>query len=156
MNKINVLILFTLLPFILNAQMALSLQDAIRLSQENSPIGKQIRASYQNNYWQFNASKAARLPQLSFSGSAPGYTRSINQITQPDGSFVFTPVQQAFSSGNLSLNQIIPATGGTVSIGSGLRRGDIFSGLGTTFYQSNLLAVNLSQPLYRFNSTKWQ
>lgn len=152
----KILILCLLFPSLCLAQEKLSLSDAIRLSAENSPIGKQIRASYQSNYWQFRAARAARLPQLSFSGSAPGYTRSINQITQPDGSFVFAPVQQAFSSGNLSLNQIIPATGGTISIGSGVRRGDIFSGIGTTFYQSNLLAVNLSQPLYRFNTTKWQ
>lgn len=154
MNKI--LILCLLIPSLCIAQEKLSLSEAIRLSAENSPIGKQIRASYQNNYWQFRASKAARLPQLNLSGSAPGYTRRINQVFQPDGSFVFAPVQQAFSSGNLSLSQIIPATGGTISVGSGMSRGDIFSGLGTTFYQSNLLAVNLSQPLYRFNTTKWQ
>jgi outer membrane protein TolC len=154
MNKL--LILFLAIPSLCIAQDKLSLSDAIRLSAENSPIGKQIRASYQNNYWQFRASKAARLPQLNLSGSAPGYTRRINQVFQPDGSFVFAPVQQAFSSGNLSLSQIIPATGGTISVGSGMSRGDIFSGLGTTFYQSNLLAVNLSQPIYRFNTTKWQ
>jgi outer membrane protein TolC len=154
MNKL--LILFLAIPSLCIAQDKLSLSDAIRLSAENSPIGKQIRASYQNNYWQFRASKAARLPQLNLSGSAPGYTRRINQVFQPDGSFVFAPVQQAFSSGNLSLSQIIPATGGTISVGSGMSRGDIFSGIGTTFYQSNLLAVNLSQPLYRFNTTKWQ
>jgi outer membrane protein TolC len=156
MNKIPFFVLSFFLPFLCKGQAFLTLQEAIRLSQENSPIGKQIRASYESNVWQFKSSKAARLPQINFSGSAPGYTRRINQVFQPDGSFVFAPVQQAFSSGNLSISQLIPATGGIVSFGSGLNRGDIFSGLGTTFYQANPLAINLSQPLFKFNTIKWQ
>ncbi len=99
MNKIRFVFLAFFVPFLCEGQTLLSLQDAIRLSQENSPIGKQIRASYESNAWQFKASKAARLPQINFSGSAPGYTRRINQVYQPDGSFDFAPVQQAFSSG---------------------------------------------------------
>jgi outer membrane protein TolC len=156
MNKYKIAFTLILLQLICFSQEKLSLIEAIRLSAENSPIGKQIRASYQNNYWTYKASRSGRLPQLSFSGSAPGYTRRIDQVTQPDGSFLFSPVQQAFSSGNLSLSQIIPATGGSISIGSGLRRGDIFSGIGSTFFQSNLLTVNLSQPIFQFNTTKWQ
>lgn len=156
MNKLIVSILFACSPYLADAQTLISLSDAIRLSQENSPVGKQIKANFQNQYWQFKSSQAARLPQLSFSGSAPGYTRRINQVFQPDGSFVFAPVQQAFSSGNLSISQLIPATGGILSIGSGLSRGDIFSGLSSTFYQVNPLAINLSQPLFRFNSIRWQ
>jgi outer membrane protein TolC len=156
MNKKLLICLLVLLTRGLAAQSLLSLQDAIRLGMESSPIGKQIRASYESNRWQFKAARASRLPQLSLSGSAPGYTRRINQVFQPDGSFVFAPVQQAFSSGNLSLSQNILATGGILSVGSGFSRGDIFSGINSTFYQSNPLAINLSQPLVRFNSMKWQ
>jgi outer membrane protein TolC len=134
----------------------LSLEEAIRTGIENSPTGRQIRAQYLNNFWQFKAARSARLPQLSLDGSAPGYTRRINQVFQPDGSFVFAPVQQAFSSANLSLSQLIPATGGIISVGSGLSRGDIFTGASTTFYNNNLLTVNLQQPILRFNAIKWQ
>ena len=90
----------------------LSLQDAIRLGQEVSPIGKQIRAAYQSNQWQFKAARASRLPQMGLTGSAPGYTKRINQNFQPDGSFIFSPIQQAYSSGYLSVNQNILATVG--------------------------------------------
>ncbi|MEZ5172519.1 MAG: TolC family protein [Bacteroidia bacterium] len=155
MNKILAFLVALLLPCSL-VRAQLSLDEAIRLSIENSPTGKQIRAQYLSNYWQFKASKAARLPQLGLFGSAPGYTRRINQVFQPDGSFVFAPVQQAFSSANLSLSQLIPATGGMISVGSGLSRGDIFTGASTTFYNNNLLTVNLQQPIFRFNTTKWQ
>jgi outer membrane protein TolC len=155
MNKFICLIFCLLLPCsFVKAQ--LSLNDALKLSIENSPTGRQIRAQYLNNYWQFRASQAARLPQLTLNGSAPGYTRRINQVFQPDGSFVFAPVQQAFSSTNLSLSQLIPATGGILSVGSGLSRGDIFTGASTTFYNNNLLTVNLQQPIFRFNTMKWQ
>ncbi len=156
MNNMRILFIALLLSQISFAQSTLTLQDAIRLGQESSPVGKQIRASFESNRWQFRAARASRLPQLSLSGSAPGYTRRINQVFQPDGSFVFAPVEQAYSSGNLSLSQNILATGGRLSIGSGFSRGDIFSGVNSTFYQSNPLAINLSQPLVRFNSMKWQ
>jgi outer membrane protein TolC len=155
MNKLIKIILCLLLPCSL-AKAQLSLSEALRLSIENSPTGKQIRAQYLNNYWQFRASQSARLPQLALNGSAPGYTRRINQVFQPDGSFVFAPVQQAFSSANLSLSQLIPATGGILSVGSGLSRGDIFTGASTTFFNNNLLTVNLQQPIFRFNTIKWQ
>lgn len=155
MNKLIKIFLCLLLPCSL-AKAQLSLSEALRLSIENSPTGKQIRAQYLNNYWQFRASQAARLPQLNLNGSAPGYTRRINQVFQPDGSFVFAPVQQAFSSANLSLSQLIPATGGILSVGSGLSRGDIFTGASTTFFNNNLLTVNLQQPIFRFNTIKWQ
>lgn len=141
---------------LVSGQALLSLQDAIRLGQEVSPIGKQIRAAYQSNKWQFKAASASRLPQVGLTGSAPGYTKRINQNFQPDGSFVFSPIQQAFSSGFLSVDQNILATGGRLTVGSGLSRGDIFSGTNSTFYQSNLLAISLSQPLFRFNTLKWQ
>jgi outer membrane protein TolC len=137
-------------------QVSLSLEEAIKLGQELSPVGKQIRAAYQSNLWQFKAASASRLPQIGLVGSAPGYTKRINQNFQPDGSFIFSPIQQAFSNGFLSLDQNILATGGRLSVGSGLSRGDIFSGTNSTFYQSNLLAISLNQPLFRFNSTKWQ
>lgn len=156
MNKSLLVIAFACLFSGASGQKILSLQEAIQLGQEGSPIGKQIRASYESSRWQFRASRASRLPQLNMSGSAPGYTRRINQVYQPDGSFVFAPIQQAYSSGNLSLSQNILATGGTLSVGSGVSRGDIFSGIGSTFYQANPLAINLSQPLVRFNSMKWQ
>ncbi len=156
MNRIHLLYLFLLITNSISAQQILTLKEAIRLGQESSPVGKQIRASYKSNRWQFKAAQASRLPQLNLTGSAPGYTRRINQVFQPDGSFVFAPVQQAYSSGNLSISQNILATGGTLSIGSGFSRGDIFSGINSTFYQSNPLAINLSQPLLRFNSMKWQ
>jgi len=141
---------------LVSGQALLSLQDAIRLGQEVSPIGKQIRAAYQSNKWQFKAASASRLPQVGLTGSAPGYTKRINQNFQPDGSFIFSPIQQAFSSGFLSVDQNILATGGRLTVGSGLSRGDIFSGTNSTFFQSNLLAISLSQPLFRFNTLKWQ
>jgi outer membrane protein TolC len=155
MNKI--ILLFFVLQFqFITGQNMLSLQDAIRIGQEVSPIGKQIRAAFQSNQWQFKAAKASRLPQLGLTGSAPGYTKRINQNFQPDGSFIFSPIQQAFSNGYLSLNQNVLATGGRLSVGSGLSRGDIFSGVNSTFYQSNLLAITINQPLFKFNALKWQ
>jgi len=157
MNKITGFLaaIFLSCNFI-NAQgPVLTLENAIQMSQENSPSAKQIRASYQSNYWSFKASQASRRPQLALQGNVPGFTRQINRVIQPDGSFIFVPVQQAFSNTNLFLSQDILATGGNVTIGSGISRGDIFT-TEETYYQANPLLISLYQPLFRYNVRRWQ
>lgn len=94
-------------------------------------------------------------PNLSLTGNLPGFTRSINSITQPDGSLKFQTQSQAFSSFGISASQAIAATGGRISLTSGLNRIDLFDPSRSTAWSSNLFVVNLSQPLLQFNELKY-
>jgi outer membrane protein TolC len=139
----------------LSGQSLLSLEQALEQATANSPVAKQIQSTYQSNKWIYKAALGNRAPQIRFNADLPGYQRRINQVVQPDGSFQFIPVRQAYSNAGLSLSQVIPATGGSVSIESRINRGDIFDVDNSTFYQTNPLQINYFQPLFKFNNQKF-
>ena len=136
---------------------SLSLNLAIQKAHEASPLAKQVRSNYESNQWQFKANKAYLLPQLSIQAQAPGFTRTINQIQQPDGSILFRPQSQNYSSTTLSLSQNLLLTGGTLSLNSGISRIDLFNEgqTKTSYWRSAPLFLQFSQPLFRINQTKW-
>ena len=157
MNKKILLLLFgaLILGKISNGQVLLSLQQALEQSTSNSPVAKQIQSTYESNKWLYKAALGNRAPQIRLNADLPGYQRRINQVVQPDGSFQFIPVRQAFSNASLSMTQAIPFTGGSLSLESRVNRGDFFDNGNSTFYQTNPLQINLYQPLFRFNSQKF-
>lgn len=156
MNKGVLLICSILLAFSLGAQQTVSLEEALQKAELNSALARQIHARYESNRWWYKAAQSNRGPQLSLNGNLPNYQRRINQVVQPDGTFQFIPVQQAYSNASLSLSQNLPFSGGVLSIQSNLSRGDIFGDQGSTFWQANPLLISLNQPLFRFNAQKWQ
>jgi len=142
----------------LSVAQVLSLEEAIAKAKTNSPISKQVRFRYQAESWRFKFNKSNLKPQLDFSARVPEFTRTINQITQPDGSILFRPLSQNFSSGTLSLSQNLLATGGTLSLNSALSRIDLFEvqeGTQNFYWRSAPLFLSYTQPLFRINQTKW-
>ncbi len=157
MNKQILIVLFGAFLFgqTLNGQTLLSLQQSLEQSTANSPVAKQIKSTYESNKWLYKAALGNRAPQIRLNADLPGYQRRINQVLQPDGSFQFIPVRQAYSNVGLSLSQVIPATGGSISFESRINRGDFFDTENSTFYQTNPLQINFYQPLFRFNTQKF-
>jgi outer membrane protein TolC len=137
----------------------LSLQDALAKARANSPLAQQVRSRFKAESWRFKANKALLQPQLELNAQVPGFTRAINQIPQPDGSILFRPQSQNFSSATMSLSQNLLATGGTLSLNSGLSRIDLFENQGTAnpslYWRSAPLFLSYSQPLFRINRIKW-
>ena len=132
----------------------LSLQDCIRLARANGPLGAMARNAYDSRQASYRAFTAAYFPQLSLRGDVPGYYRSINAITLPDGSSIFTPQSQASSQLSLSLSQKIPLTGGTLSLSSGLNRIDLMDSK-SQYYRSSPLSMSLTQPIFQINTMSW-
>lgn len=134
--------------------LTLTLNDAVQLAREQSIAGKQAATLQKTNYWKYRSFLADFKPQLSLDGSLPGFTRSFVEVQQPDGTVAFQPVSNNNSTLNLSLNQNIPLTGGSVFVQHQLQRFDNFLNR-TTLYNGIPFAVGLSQPLFRFNLMKW-
>lgn len=134
---------------------SLTLPKAIATAQANSPIAKQINANFAAQNWRFREAKAFQMPQISLNGTIPGYYREIGNITQPDGSLLFQNYSRAFSNASLNVSQVIMATGGTVSVRTGLERIDVFGNSRNTFWASQPLMLSLSQPLFQINRLKW-
>jgi outer membrane protein TolC len=134
----------------------LTLQEVVRMAREKSIAAMTAENELQTAYWEYRLFKANYRPTLSLDGTLPSLNRSIQPITQPDGSDAFVNRSLASSSAGVSLMQRLQWTGGQVFIGSDLERIDLFSDPASTSYLVNPITIGIRQPLFQFNPYKWE
>ncbi|MBD1362362.1 TolC family protein [Mucilaginibacter sp. ZT4R22] len=132
----------------------LSLQQVVEMAKANSIAAKQATTVRETNYWKWRTFKSNYQPQLSLSGILPGYSKTTQQVLQPDGTIIFQPVHNDNSSLQLDFSQSITATGGTVYGTTSMqrfydfdRKNELFNGVP--------YAIGYSQPLFQFNALRW-
>lgn len=157
--KWNKLLFITFMAFSSSQAMAqdtlnLTLQQTLEIARKNSELAQSIRADYKSYLWNYRSVKASLLPQISLGGTLPNYFRSINPITQPDGTVKLFSQSQLNNDLTLNLQQSILLTGGTVFLSSGLSQYNIINE-GYNYWQSSPLRIGFIQPLSLFNSVKW-
>jgi outer membrane protein TolC len=153
--KKTIILIILLHSIFCYSQTPLTLNQAIEIAQQSSLQTQINTQNFEIGKQNFRRENATLLPQINLNGNLPGYNNSISNITQPDGTIKFTTVEQAYSTGTLSLNQKILATGGSLNISSGLNRFDRLTGLKSTNWQSQPVNINLSQPIFQFNYFKF-
>jgi outer membrane protein TolC len=134
----------------------LTLQEAIEIAQENSPVARANVYSLISSRSAFRSFQADLYPSLSLSGDAPNFNKSIFTNRLDDGTLTFASQRQSDASAAISIDQNILPTGGRLSVSSGLTRLGIFAGENTYRWQSTPLVVGLQQPLFQFNELKWR
>src|ERR1700709_730036 len=92
----------------------LSLKQVVEMAKDNSIAAKQAATTRETRYWQWRTFKSNYQPQLSLSGNLPGYSKTTQQVLQPDGTILFQPVHNDNSSLQLNFSQGLTATGGTI------------------------------------------
>ena len=146
-------------PALLHAQSAsrqpLTLQDAIRMAQQQGPSAQIARSTRDAARWRDDAFNARLLPQLFLRGDAVNLNHGINPILLPDGTTQFIGQSQNVSSLTLGFSQAIPLTGGTVAVGSQLTRVDQFGDQSSRLYRSSPVVVSLQQDLFRPRAIVW-
>lgn len=146
-----------MLPAWLIAQsdtLRLNLQDVVEMAKSKSIAAKQAATLKENKYWQWRTFRSNYKPQLVLDGKLPGYSKTYQEILQPNGTISFQPVKNNNSSLNLSLEQSIAQTGGTIFGTTQLQRFDDFDRK-NTLYNGVPYAFGYSQPLFMFNNLKW-
>ncbi|MFN8356186.1 MAG: TolC family protein [Spirosomataceae bacterium] len=138
----------------LKAQEKLSLEQVVELAKQQSIASKQATATKENRYWQWRTYLSNYKPQLVLEGNLPAFTRSFQQVLQPDGTVLFQPVRNNNSALNLWLSQTIGQTGGSIYATSVLQRFDDFD-RNNVLYNSTPFAVGYRQPIFQFNPLKW-
>jgi outer membrane protein TolC len=133
----------------------LTLQDAIRMAQQQGPSAQVARSVRDAARWRDQAFNARLLPQLFLSGKAADLNHGINPITLPDGSTQFVGQSQNQSSLALGFSQQIPLTGGTIAVGSQITRFDQFGTQNSQVYQTSPIVVSLRQDLFRPREIVW-
>ena len=134
----------------------LSLTEVIKIAQDRSPDAMIARHRFKRSYWEYRSFKAGYLPNLSLDATLPNFNRTIDAITQSDGSETYRERTLARYSANLSLTQKVGLTGGEVYLQSGLQRLDNFyTDTSTRQYLSSPVVIGFRQPIFGYNSYKW-
>lgn len=134
----------------------LTLNNAIRIAQENSLDAQVARYSFMSSYWQYRSFRAQLMPAVNLSAGLAGFNHStVETRNYDDGRVNHVSNNSMTNSVTLSLDQQIAATGGKVSLQSYLYRLDQFSYNEKT-YNSQPLRISYTQPLRAFNQLKWE
>lgn len=159
MNRILVLFFCICInPFFLFGQenpepRRLTLEEIIELAKEQSPAAYRADTRRENRYWQYNTYLSNYRPQLVLSGRDE-FSREVIPTRQNDGTYAFPQVNQNLASLNLSLEQRLGFSGSRIFLSSSLQRFDNFF-LENVRYSGNPVFIGFTQPLFFFNSLKW-
>jgi len=124
------------------------------MAKARSIASRQAATVRETKYWQWRTYRSNYQPQLSLTGILPGYSKTFTQVLQPNGTIQFQPIHNDNSSLNLSFSQSIAATGGSIYGTTQLQRFDDFDRK-NTLYNGVPYGIGYSQPLWQFNSLKW-
>lgn len=134
----------------------LSLGDVITIAQRRSYNAKSARLKFIASYWTYRSFRAQLLPSVNASGSLLNFDHSRVEARDADNGLInYVDNNSLANSLTLSIDQEIPATGGTVSLQSYLYRLDQFD-YSLTTYNSQPLRISYTQPLRSYNSLKWE
>jgi len=139
----------------LRAQAPLSLQDAIRLAQENGHDARAARDAHESARDRDQAFRQRLFPQLSLGGTLPQYNRSIIPVLQPDGTTQFRPQQQTSTTLSLNLSQTLPLIGGDLFVTSSLQRLDLSGAQSLQTWSSAPFSIGVRQDILRPNAANW-
>lgn len=95
-------------------------------------------------------------PLITMSATLPNINNNISPVVQPDGQELFINRFNANSNVSVSISQLLPFTGGTVSASTSLVRLDNYAPTRSVSYNLNLFNVSYRQSLSGFNSYKWE
>ena len=132
-----------------------SLEEIIKIAQEQSIDALVAKQSFQQSYWAFKAYKAKYLPSLSLTTNLISYSRTKNrQFDINSNDYTYVESNSNSSNGAISINQNIMPTGGNISLSGNLIRNDNFDNNTWNYFSSP--AISYNQPLFSFNSFKWE
>lgn len=134
----------------------LTLERAIEIAHSRSPQVQMTQLNFMAQYWSYRSYKAQLLPSLNLRGNLANYNRSLTEVIDPDnGRKHYVAVNSMNNQLEVSIDQRIPFTGGTISLNTSLDRLDQFD-YDSQIYSSNPLTLRYRQPLRAFNDLKWQ
>jgi outer membrane protein TolC len=131
------------------------MKQVISMAQQRSIAGMVNKNVFASAYWNYRSYKADRLPSLNLSAGLFNIDRSLLALQDAGtGAINYRNVYTLSNDMSLYIQQKISATGGTLSLSSGLRRLDQFSPDNLTYY-SQPITLTYMQPLWSFNAQKW-
>jgi outer membrane protein len=157
--KIISIVLFAFTSLSVSSQQLkrLSLEEVIRIAEDQSPNALMAKHRFRASYWQYRTFVAEYRPSLSLSGTLPEYNRIFEKVyNSQTGQEEYVEKNTNNASLSAQLSQNIGLTGGNIFVQSDLTRFDVLGAGGRTQYISSPVSIGVTQPLFRYNSLKWQ
>ena len=133
----------------------ITLDEAITLARVQSGNAAVALNELKTAYWEYRTFQADLLPEINLSATLPSYAKSYNSYQQSDGSYTFVRNNFMQMSGELSIDQNIWLTGGTLSLNTSLDFMKQLDGVKDERYMSVPIALTLNQPIFGTNTFKW-
>ncbi len=138
-----------------NKTRAISLDEAITLARVQSVNAAVALNELKTAYWEYRTFRADLLPEVNLSATVPNYVKSYNSYQQGDGSYTFVRNNYTQMSGELSIDQNIWLTGGTLSLNTSLDFLKQMDGNKDKRFMAVPVALTLNQPIFGVNTFKW-
>lgn len=133
----------------------ITLDEAILLARSRSVDAAVALNELKTAYWTYRTYRADLLPEVNFKSTLPSYRKSYSSYQLENGSYTFVRNNNLQMSGELSVDQNIWLTGGTLSIVTSLDFMKQLEGSKYNRFMSIPIALTLRQPILGVNSTKW-
>ena len=133
----------------------LTLDEAIMLARVQSVDAAVALNELKTAYWEYRTYRAELLPEVNFTATLPSYHKGYNSYQQNDGSYTYVQNNYMQMNGQLSIDQNIWFTGGTLSLNTSLDFLRQMDGSSGNRFMSVPLALTLNQPVFGVNQTKW-
>lgn len=133
----------------------ITLEETILAARANSVDAAVALNELRTAYWTYRTYRADLLPEVNFNATIPSYHKSYSPYQLNDGSYTFVRNNYMQMSGEVSIDQNIWLTGGTLSLNTSL---DFLKQLENPRYNRFMsvpIALTLSQPIFGVNHTKW-
>ncbi|MBE0653644.1 MAG: TolC family protein [Bacteroidales bacterium] len=130
--------------------------EIILIARQQSPPAVLARHRFRQSYWEYRTYRASFLPTLSMDATLPDLNRSIERVTQDDGSDAFRERSLVNSSVSFELGQNIGLTGGRVFMSSDLDRIRFLADSIPTSYSTSPISIGLRQPINGYNEFRWE
>jgi outer membrane protein TolC len=155
---LSLLLMFnTLHIFCQDTVMVISLKQAVSIAQDSSLTAFKNKYTYETDYYSFRDYKLGLLPILKLSLSPFTYNQAIaRQWNSTNKSYEYYEERYLNNSATLNLQQIIEPTGGKIYLQTDLNRLENYTSGNSLLYSSTPFKIGLSQPLFAFNSYKWE
>ncbi|MCE5345455.1 MAG: TolC family protein [Bacteroidales bacterium] len=134
----------------------LTFDEVIKLSEEQSPNALMAKHRFRASFWQYRTFVAQYRPSVTLTGSTPDYSTAYTRVWNSNNEqweYKATNVLQ--NLGSLALSQNIGLTGGSISLNSDLTLENDFE-YDSRKYITSPLSIRLVQPIFRYNSLKWE
>ncbi len=137
-------------------EVKLTLDEAIVMARTRSVSSAVALDELRTAYWEWRTYRADRLPEISLTATAPSYADRYSSYMNEHGDYSFVRTHSLEAQAELSVNQNIPLTGGTLKLTSSLDFLHQYGVDGGNRFMTIPVALSLYQPVFGVNSLKWR